>query len=153
MTTLRTCTIVSLAVTMTVALGACAGGRSRPSLGNEGPSIIEGTLLTIRFDNRAREYVHVYLVGEQRQWLLGRVEPGARAVLRVPEESLVEGAGLMRLAVLTGARLTLQAARDPRATFTIAQPAATMLSQQWAFSQGQLTSFRIGGMGAKGGRQ
>ena len=48
----------------------------------------------------------------------------------------------MRLAVLTGDRVTFQAARDPRATLTIAQPASAILSQRWKFSQGELTSLR-----------
>jgi hypothetical protein len=84
--------------------------------------------------------VHVYLVGEQREWLLGRIEPGARAVLRIPEASLAGNPAFVRLAVLAGARQTAAAARDPRATFTIPQPAATLLTQRWAFAQGQLTS-------------
>jgi len=29
--------------------------------------------LAIRFDNGERDYVRVYLVGEKREWLLGRV--------------------------------------------------------------------------------
>ena len=73
--------------------------------------------------------MHVYLVDERREWLLGRVEPGSVATLRIPDASLAEGVGSMRLAVTTGERLTLQAALDPRATFTIAQPAAAILSE------------------------
>jgi hypothetical protein len=32
--------------------------------------------LTIRFDNAAQSYVDVYLIGQQREWRLGRVEAG-----------------------------------------------------------------------------
>ena len=133
----------SLAV-VTLALGACMPRTARPPV--EPPRPDEARLLeaaqpaTIRFDNGAREHVHVYLVGEQREWLLGRIEPGARAVLRIPEASLAGNPAFVRLAVLAGGRQTAAAARDPRAAFTIPQPAATLLTQRWAFAQGQLTS-------------
>jgi hypothetical protein len=145
MTTRLTRAIVSLAATMavTLALGACVRGPSRPA--SDGPAPMDGHPLTIRFDNYGREHVHVYLVGTQRQWLLGRVEPGARATLRIPEAALAGSQGFVQLAVLTGERLTLQAARDPRATFTVAQPASAILSQQWMFAQGQLTSLPLRG--------
>ncbi len=145
MTTPPTRAIVSLAATMavTLALTACVPGPSRPAL--EGPASVDAPPLTIRFDNDAREHVHVYLVGTQRQWLLGRVEPGARATLRIPEAALAGSPGSVQLAVLTGERLTLQAARHPRATFAVAQPASAILSQQWMFAQGQLTSLPLRG--------
>jgi hypothetical protein len=98
---------------------------------------------TVRFDNEAQTYVDVYLVGEQREWLLGRVEPGARATLKLPPAALTQTSGFVRLAALAGASFTVQAARDPRATFTIAQPAASMLSQRWTFSQRRLSSPEI----------
>jgi hypothetical protein len=153
MTTLRTRAFVSLAATtaVTLALGACAPGPSRPAL--DGPAPMDGRPIAIRFDNDAREHVHVYLVGGQRQWLLGRVEPGARATLRIPEAALAGSLGSVQLAVLTGERLTLQAARDPRATFTVAQPASAILSQQWMFAQGQLTSLPLRGARWGVGRQ
>lgn len=143
MTTPRTRALVSLAATMivTLALGACVRATSRPAL--DGPAPMEGGGPAIRFDNDARAHVHVYLIGERREWLLGRVEPGAVATLRIPEASLAGSPGFVRLAVITGERLTLQAARDTRATFTIAQPASAILSQQWKFAQGQLTSLQL----------
>ena len=144
MTTLRTRAIVSLAaaVTLTLALGGCVRGASVPA--SYGPASSEASPLAIRFDNDAREHVHVYLVGERREWLLGRVEPGAHATLRIPEASLAGSPGFVRLAVLTGQRLTLQAARNPQATLTIAQPTSGLLSQRWMFVQGQLTSLPVG---------
>ena len=140
MPTLRRRALVSLVAAMTAALtlGACfqaASGRGGPSPMGDGP-------LAIRFDNGAGEHVHVYLIGEKRQWLLGRVEPGAIATLRIPEESLAGNAMFVRLAVIAGERLTLQAARNTRATLTLAQPMSAILSQQWSFSQGRLTSVR-----------
>jgi hypothetical protein len=158
MTTPRTRSRVSLAgltaaltvaLTVTFALGACATAPSPAPAPTAAP-------VAVRFDNDASVYVHVYLIGEKREWLLGRVEPGARATLRIPDASLLESQGTVRLAVLAGDRVTLRAARDARAAMTIAQPTSTMLSQRWTFSQtlqqGQLTSLRLGSAGAEVGR-
>jgi len=143
MTTLRPRSLVSLAaaLTVTLTLGGCVSAPSRTAW--DAPAAADGTPLVVRFDNDARDYVHVYLIGEQRQWLLGRVEPGARATLRIPETALAGNPGSMRLAVLAGQRVTLHAAGAPGAAIAIAQPAAAFLSQRWSFSQtlanGQLT--------------
>jgi hypothetical protein len=140
MTTLRRRAFVSIAatMTMTLALGACVSAPSRPVL--NAPISTETRPLTIRFDNLARESVDVYLIGAKREWLLGRVAPGAIASLRLPDGALAEGSMMVRLAVLAGERPTFQAARHARATLTVAQPATAILSQQWRFSQGELTS-------------
>ena len=152
MTTLRTRAIVSLvgAMTATLALGGCVPAAARPTM--DAGTSIDGRPLAIRFDNGAREHVHVYLIGDRREWLLGRVESGARATLRIPEASLAGSPGFMQLAVVTGGRMTLQAARDPRATFTIAQPTSAILSQQWTYAQGQLTSLALPGARTAVGR-
>ena len=141
MPTPRPYLLVSLAAItiMTLALGACAPSHSA----TEGPSPVAAAPHTLRFDNQARSYVHVYLVGETREWLLGRIEPGASATLRIPEGSLESNPGFVQLAVVAGAEVTLQAARDRRARLTIAQPAAMLLSQRWRLSQGELTSTRL----------
>ena len=123
---------------LTLALGACASAPARPAL--EQPSPIEAGQVGLRFDNLARTYVHVYLIGEKREWLLGRVEPGAVATLRIPEGSLESNPGFVQLAVIEGTKVTQQAARDARAQLTIAQSASSILAQQWRFAPGQLTS-------------
>jgi hypothetical protein len=140
MPTLRRRALVSLAAAMTatLTLGACFHLASMP----DEPLSIDDALLKLRFDNGGREHVHVYLIGEKRQWLLGRVEPGAIAILQIPEESLAEDATFVRLAVIVGERITHQAARHPRARLTLAQPASAILSQRWIFSQGSLTSLQ-----------
>jgi hypothetical protein len=150
MTTARIRARVSLAATMAVAvaLGACAP--SHP--GVEAPPRAVARPLAIRFDNDARDYVHVYLVGERRQWLLGRVEAGAIAMLRIPAAALADEPGRLRLAVITGGRITLGAAREARAQLTIAQPASHILSQEWRFAQGQLTSVALRRSPAAAGR-
>jgi hypothetical protein len=138
-------------MTMTVALGACAPAASRPAL--EGPPPVEARPLAIRFENDAREHVHVYLIGERGEWLLGRVEPGAIAMLRIPAGSLADNPQFVRLAVIVGGRVTLGVARDARAQLTIAQPASDILTQEWRFAQGHLMSLGILGSRAVVGRQ
>ena len=101
---------------------------------------VEWFPLSIRFDNDAREYVHVYLVGDGRQWLLGRVEPGAVATLKVPDAALGARLRFVQLAVIQGGRLTPDAVHDRRAELTTLQPAVAILSQQWRFTQGEIRS-------------
>ena len=140
MTTPRPYVLVSRAAMtiLTLALGACASAPARPAL--EQPAPIEAGQVSLRFDNLARTYVHVYLIGEKREWLLGRVEPGAVATLRIPDGSLESNPGFVQLAVIEGTKVTQQAARDARAQLTIAQPTSSILARQWRFAPGQLTS-------------
>ena len=144
MPTPRTRTIVSRvatlasALTAALALGACAGHLSPAA--HDAPLAAAAPVPTVRFDNEAQTYVDVYLIGEQREWLLGRVPPGARATLRIPASALAMPSGFVRLATIPDANRTVLAARDPRATFTIAQPASMIATQQWTFSQRQLAS-------------
>jgi len=155
MTTPRTRAVVSLAVTATafrmtaiamtaVTLGAWA---RTPTPAVEAPAPVEGAEwfpLSIRFDNDAREYVHVYLIGDGRQWLLGRVEPGAVGTLKIPAEAFGGKLRFVQLAVIQGGRLTPDAAHDRRAELTILQPATSILSQQWRFTQGEIRSLAAG---------
>lgn len=127
---------VSAAATVTIALALGACVRSLPPR----PEPLSSSPLTFRFENEGREYVHVYLVGVERQWLLGRVEPGAIATLRIPLDAIEASAAFVRLAVITGERVTLEVSRHPRATLTIAQPMTAVLAQRWRFSEGGLTS-------------
>jgi hypothetical protein len=139
MPTLRRRAFVSVIASMSISLtvAACVQAAARG-----GRSPMDDVPLAIRFDNDAREHVHVYLIDEKREWLLGRVEAGAIAMLRIPEESLAGNPTFVRLVVIAGEGVTLQAARHARATPTLAQPVWAILSQQWRFSQGSLTSLR-----------
>lgn len=134
MITPRTRSVVSFVAAMTVALGlvGCAGIRSQPASSGLAPS--DEPALAIRFDNAGRDVVHVYLVGEKREWWLGRVEVGASRTLRIPEDALAD-AGSMQLVVLEGQRRAPQIAGDARAATTLRQPIAAILSQRWTFSQ------------------
>ena len=129
-------TVSAISLAATLALGACAGGPAPTTW--DGTAAITGQSATIRFVNEAETYVDVYLVGETRQWWLGRVAPGARTTLRIRDEVLTATSGYLRLAVLAGAPLTAQAARNPRATFTIAQPGQSLFDQQWTFRASQM---------------
>jgi hypothetical protein len=92
----------------------------------------------------------VYLVGQNRDWLLGRVEPGARTELRIPTEAMADGTWQMQLAVVAGGRVTVRAASQPGAQVTIAQSTGQLLAQKWTFSQtlsnGQATASLMGQM-------
>jgi hypothetical protein len=144
MTTPRIRSVVSLAaaLSITLALGACAA--ASPQLVSDAAVRADDVPRTVRFDNAGRDYVHVYLIGERREWLLGRVEPGARTTLRIPEEAVSEDAGSIQLAVVVGERVTLGAKQASRLAITIPQPGAALLGQRWTYSQspasGQLTS-------------
>jgi hypothetical protein len=140
MTTQRPYTLVSrTAITiLTIALAACGGPQSRTA--TYGPSPVEARTLTFRFDNQGRDHVHVYLIGQRRQWLLGRVEPGVVATLRMPDDVFDSDPGFVRLAVLSGGGVSQLAARDPRAQLTISQDPSMLLARRWQFAQGQLTS-------------
>jgi hypothetical protein len=141
MTTQRPYTRVSrIAITiLSIALAACAGSQSRmASYGPAAPAAAQA--LTFKFDNQGRDHVHVYLIGQRREWLLGRVEPGATARLRLPDDVFDSDPGFVRLAVLSGGGVSQMAARDPRAQLTISQDPSLLLTRRWQFAQGQLTS-------------
>jgi len=151
MTTPTIRSLVSLAATVSLSLtlGACAHAPS-PAARSEA-EIVPERLANIRFDNEAQAPVYVYLVGVQREWLLGRVEAGARSTLRMPKTALSEAPGTMRLAVIAGT-LPALAARDPRAVFTISQPTASIVSQRWTFAQRQMSPPEIFGARASMGQ-
>ena len=140
MTTPRVHARVSLAIVLAsaLALGACAGRSTETAPGlptpTEAAAPADRRPPAVRFTNEAGEHVHVYLVGARRQWLLGRVEAGARASLRIPEAALLEDQRWMRLAVLVGQRATGQAVDDPRAAITLAQSTGDMLAQRWTYT-------------------
>lgn len=136
MTTLPARAVVSLFAIL--ALDACTARTSGARQEEVAP--VRGRPLSIRFMNESRERIHVYLVGERREWMLGRVEPGTVAWLALPTKSLTGEAGRLRLAVLAGAAPTLQAGREPRAVQSMIEPATAILAREWTFAQGQLLS-------------
>lgn len=126
-----------LSVASALALAACAGGPS--TTWNDAVTPSERRV-AIQFDNEGESSVDVYLVGQTREWRLGRVAPGARTTLWIPESAVSSTSGFVRLAVLAGAPPSAQASRDPRSVFAIAQPGSDLIGQQWKFSQRQNAS-------------
>ena len=149
MTTPRFRSVVSLAtaLSITLSLGACAS--ASPQFVSDAAVPADDAPRTVRFDNTGREYVHVYLISQQRQWLLGRVEPGARSSLRIPAEAMSEDMEWMQIAVVVGERVSLGATQASRRLITIVQPRTDLFGQRWTFSQtpatGQLTSLPVVG--------
>ena len=144
MTTLRYRVISLLAASLvvTIALAGCVRGPSAQV--QDVAQRVTPTSSTIVFENEAREHVHVYLVSDQRQWFLGRVEPGALTILRIPSASVDGSARRLQLAVLVGRPISPRVVLEPGAMFTIAQPASRFLMQDWRFAQGELLSTPIG---------
>jgi hypothetical protein len=116
-------------------LTACAGRPQRP----------EPEIATMQFRNDAMVSVDVYLISAQFQWRLGRVPPGIRAVLRVPESAIDSAMGVVRVAVIPGSQMSAQADRDPRVVFAIAQPVSAVLSQRWTFRQPAAAALQLEG--------
>jgi hypothetical protein len=116
-------------------LTACAGGARPP----------EPQAATMQFDNEATVFVDVYLVSGQFQWRLGRVLPGMRTMLSVPESAVESTMGVVRVTVIPGSPITAQAERDPRAVFAIAQPVSEVLSQRWTFRQPAAAGLQLEG--------
>jgi len=98
---------------------------------------------TIEFDNEATVHVDVYVVTERYQWRLGRVLPGARVELKVPESAIESTMGMVRLAVIPGSQMSAQAAQDPRAVLAIAQPMSELLSSRWTYRQSATAAMRL----------
>lgn len=116
-------------------LGGCASGR-RPVVW-DASDVVADRPVTIHFDNEGEQAVDVYLVGERREWRLGRVVPGGIATLDIPAAAIGEVVGFVRLAVIEGGPPSARAARDPRARFSIAQPISELPRQRFAFSERQ----------------
>ena len=116
-------------------LTACVGRLREP-----GPQTA-----TIQFDNEATVYVDVYLVGAQYQWRLGRVPPGMRAMLSIPESAIESTMGFVRVAAIPGSPVSAQAERDPRAVFAIAQPVSSVWMQRWTFRQPAAAALQLEG--------
>lgn len=144
-TTRATVSIVSFVVALGAMLPLSACAHRAPPETWDGAFATAGGRLTLGFDNEAETYVDVYLVTQQRQFQLGRVAPGAHRVLSIPAAALASNIGFVRLAVLAGAPMTLDAADDPRATFSILQPTAHLFGQRWTFYKTSLATPEVRG--------
>ena len=94
----------------------------------------------IQVDNDSRDGIDVYLVSDTREWFVGRVAPGAKTWLPVPERALTWSPGMVRLVALPNGPRSMRALREPRAVVSLSQPAAALIDQRWAFTQGQFVA-------------
>lgn len=134
MTTSRHHTRVSLAAALTLAftLAACASAPAgRPEAGSVelAGSVREAPARAIHFENQGEEFVRVYLVMDQREFLLGRVERGARATLHLPAAVTQGTSAWMRLAVRAGS----PSVGAPRTATMGIVPVSEILAQHWRF--------------------
>jgi hypothetical protein len=161
MTTRRATSVVSVAArlgrvaVLAVGLGtvACAGG-PRPVTRGTYAERTDGFASTdepdagpaaIEFDNEATVHVDIYIVSAQYQWRLGRVVPGARALLRVPQSAIESTMGLVWLTVIPGSQMSAQAAWERGAVLAMPQPVAQLLSQRWTFRQSATAATQLQG--------
>lgn len=113
-------------------IGACAG-RQHPVTPADGAAAPRTVML--HFDNQATVYVDVYLIADELQWRLGRVPPGMRTSLSVPQSAIDRAPGFVQLAVIPGAQITGEARRDPQAILAVGQRLSEVLSRRWTFRQ------------------
>ena len=135
---------------MVLGAAACAGGPRPVTQGTHAePTGVasddesEERPTAIEFDNEATVHVDVYVVSSQYQWRLGRVMPGARALMRVPQSAIESTLGMAWLTVIPGSPVSGEAAREPGAVLSIAQPVSELLSQRWAFRQSATATTRL----------
>lgn len=133
MTTSRIHNRVSLAAALSLSLTLAACATAGPGITAEGLARAVAPSRSIPFENQGTDYVRVYLVGVRDQWLLGRVEPGARATLRIPEAALTDSSRSMWLSVQSAAGTSTGA----RTVTTAAAPVGILLAQRWTFSTTQ----------------
>ena len=138
---------ITFAVLLVTGLGvaACAGRQhaiaqtERVERAENTENAMNGERRTdvLQFENQATTYVDVYLASRSGhlQWRLGRVPPGFRAELRVPQSAIDQASGFVELAVIAGSPLSAEVWRDPRAVIAIAQPISQVVSQRWTFRQ------------------
>lgn len=103
----------------------------------------EARMSVLQFDNQATVSVDVYLVSAQLQWRLGRVPPGFRGTLRVPESEIPPALGLVQLAAIPGSRVSAEAWRDPRAIIAAPQPISELFSQRWTYREVAGTALQL----------
>jgi hypothetical protein len=129
---------------LTILLGAlplagCATHSGRPEVP---AGAVAAARPVIRATNEGSDWLDFYLIGETREWYLGRVAAGGKTWLSLPADLRRDGPGTLRLAVIAGAPRSLRAERDPRAVVTVQHSVGALLGQHWRFAHRQLTGLR-----------
>jgi hypothetical protein len=122
-----------------LSLAACATHPGRPQAPD---GAVAAARPAMQATNEGSDWLDFYLIGEAREWYLGRVAAGGKAWLRLPADFPRDRRGTLRLAVVAGAQRSLQAERDPRAVVTGQQSLEALLGQHWTFAHRQLTGLR-----------
>lgn len=130
--------------TLTILLGALPlAGCATHSGRSEAPGgAVAAARPAIRATNEGSDWLDFYLIGETREWYLGRVAAGGKTWLSLPADFPGDRPGTLRLAVIAGAPRGLRAERDPRAVVTVQHSLGALLGQHWTFAHRQLTGLR-----------
>lgn len=118
-------------------LVACAAHRGSTADPDARPTAAGVVPNALRIDNTSRDRIDVYVVGQTRDWHVGRVDPGTTAFLSLPIRAV--GPGMMSLAVIANAPRSMTPSRDARAVLTLGQPLESLMAQRWTFAPGRLT--------------
>jgi hypothetical protein len=135
---------LGLAITLSACASAPVGGAGVGSVELAGSAMADAPARTIQFENQGQEFVRVYLVMDQREFLLGRVERGARSTLRLPAAAVDGTAAWMRLSVRGGE----PAPGVPHSGTMGVVPLSAILTQRWTFvpsgAGGEVTGMPLG---------
>ena len=137
MNAVHRCTVGLLLCAFPLAGCVTRSGRSEATRGVEAAA-----RPVISASNEGSDWLDFYIIGDAREWYLGRVAAGGKARLPLPADLPRDGQGTLQLAVIAGAPRGVQARRDPRAVVTVQQPLRALLGQHWTFARRQLTGWR-----------
>ena len=124
----------SLALLIALAAAGCSPNAvQRDELAPRKPALF--------FENATPDQVRVYLVEGASEWLLGRVEPGRAAYLRLPADVLAKrGAEVSLIAVPIGTPRTAGLSGGAERIISTAEPAENLVTMRWTLSGRQLFS-------------
>lgn len=131
-----------------VSLLAAAGGCAPTGAGEPVPGYP-----TVAFVNSTVSSASVYLESAGRAWLLGRVDPGETAMLRVPAGMSLSGLFSL-IAVPIGSRDTFgrSASLNPSAIRSMPGSADDLLALRWTLLEQQLITVPLPGGGVAANR-
>jgi hypothetical protein len=92
----------------------------------------------ITFRNQSAIPIQVYLVGETREWLLGRLEPLQTGQLLLPAWTGETTPASVALVVISGWSRTLDANHHPGRVRSLNEPTERLNGGIWIFVNGQL---------------
>ncbi|HMC55110.1 MAG TPA: hypothetical protein VKH19_08080 [Gemmatimonadaceae bacterium] len=127
-----------MALVAAVLISACA---RHPDVGL--PRQMGAPLGEIVFHNSSGNRIQVYLVADNAEWLLGRLEPYETARLRVPQPARAEERQMVSLVVIRGWSRALDARQRADAPRSLREVHQELVGQDWMFVNGQLAGPRV----------